>query len=282
MHRVFLAGILVSNLALIGALIAVWLYAESYGGRPLARRTLFLLAIFPASFFFSVAYSESVFLLVTAWTLLLLRRGRFAAAGGFGFFAALARPPGLLVGVPFLVEAWRQRGRGPWAFFRRVAWAALILAGLAAFMGYLWWRFDDPLLFLRAQDAWNHARELPFLTLDDAIRQVLMREGTQVAQLTNGVNTTAAILALVAGAAMLRWNPAGALYVLAGALVPLSLPISGTPVNSMARFVVVLFPVFVLLARWAARRPVLILLTILFLPLQVLLAGLFMRWYWVI
>ena len=282
LHWMFVAGVIVTNIALFLALIAIWLYAESYGGRHLAQRVLFLLAIFPASFFFSVAYSESVFLLVIAWSLLMLRWGRFAEAGAAGFFAALARPPGLYIGIPFVIEAWKQR-RSTWPDLpRKLVWILLIPAGLGCFMLYLWWKFGDPFLFLTAQGAWNHGRDSPLASLDLAVRQIFMANGTRIAQFMNVVNTSAGILAIVLGIALLRRNLAGGLFVLAGVLAPLTFPISGASSISLARYVVVLFPMFIPLARWARSRPVLIALAIIFIPLQVIVAGLFLRWYWVI
>ncbi len=282
LHWMYVAGVIVTNVALFLALIAIWLYAESFGGRPLARRVLFLLAIFPASFFFSAAYSESVFLLVVAWSLLMLRWGRFAEAGAAGFFAALARPPGLYVGIPFVIEAWQQR-RSIWPDLpRKLVWILLLPAGLGSFMLYLWWKFGDPFLFLTAQGAWNHGRESPLSSLDLAIRQIFMSDGTRIAQFMNVVNTGAGILAIVLGVALLRRNIAGGLFVLAGVLAPLTFPITGAPSISLARYVVVLFPMFIPLARRAKGRPALIGLAIIFIPLQVIMAGLFIRWYWVI
>ena len=281
-HWMFVAGVIVTNAALFFALIAVWLYAESYGGRPLARRVLFLLAIFPASFFFSVAYSESVFLLVVAWSLWMLRRGRFAGAGVAGFFAALARPPGLYVGIPFVIEAWQQRGSTWPDLARKLSWILLLPAGLSTFMIYLWWKFGDPFLFLTAQGAWNHGRQSPLSSVIQAIRQIFLADGTRIAQFMNVVNTSAGVLALVLGLALLRRNLAGGLFVLAGVLAPLTFPITGAPSISLARYVVVLFPMFIPLARWAKGKPALIGLAILFIPLQMLLAGLFIQWYWVI
>lgn len=278
----YLAGVMVVNLALVFALVAIWLYAESYGGRSLARRTIFLLAIFPTSFFFSVAYSESLFLLVTAWTLLALRNSRFAAAGAAGFLAALTRPPGIYVGIPFLLEAWQQRSSRGIGLPRTLIWILLIPAGLGTFMIYLWWRFGDPFLFLTAQGAWNHSRAFPLFSLFASVQQIVTREGTRIALLMNVVNTGAAILALLLGVALLRRNLSGALFVLAGVLTPLTFPIEGTPSVSLARYVVVLFPMFIPLARWASRWPVMIQLTLLFLPLHLLLAALFVRWYWII
>ncbi len=282
MRWMYLAGVLVTNLALLLALFAVWLYAESFGGPGIARRTVLLLAMFPASFFFSAAYSESVFLLVSAWTLLFLRRDRFALAGATGFLAALSRPPGLYVGIPFLIEAWQHGRPGVGRIARRLCWIVLIPAGLGVFMLYLWRKFDDPFLFLTAQGAWNHTREFPLFSLTDSVHLMISRDGTHVAQLMNVVNTSAAIFALALGIALLRRNLGGGLFVLAGVLVPLTFPIEGSPSISLARYVVVLFPMFVPLARWASRRWVLLVLTLLFVPLQVLLAALFIRWYWVI
>jgi hypothetical protein len=67
------------------------------------------------------------------------------------------------------------------------------------------------------------------------------------------------------------------LLVLLGALIPLS---SGL-LMSQVRYMWVLFPGFVLLARWGARPGVDRLITTVSLALLVILAALFANGYWV-
>jgi hypothetical protein len=54
------------------------------------------------------------------------------------------------------------------------------------------------------------------------------------------------------------------------------------PTLSLARYVVVLFPLFILLGRWTERWRQKAVVVMLFVPAQILLAMLFVQWYWVI
>ncbi len=60
-----LAALLVSNGAFLAALIVLHALTEEEYDRPMARRSVVLLAAFPTSFFFLAPYSESLFLLLT-------------------------------------------------------------------------------------------------------------------------------------------------------------------------------------------------------------------------
>ncbi|WP_274517012.1 mannosyltransferase family protein, partial [Nitrolancea hollandica] len=105
----YFLGAMVNHVLFAAALVLVWLYAASLGGPAIARRTIIWLSLFPTAFFFSSAYSESLFLLLGAGTLLCLQRGRFAAAGLAGALATLTRPTGVILAVPCLVDLIRRR-----------------------------------------------------------------------------------------------------------------------------------------------------------------------------
>src|SRR5579884_2191449 len=53
------AGMLISNLAFLGALFVLYQLAADVAGEHAARRTLLYLAIFPTAFYFFAAYNES-------------------------------------------------------------------------------------------------------------------------------------------------------------------------------------------------------------------------------
>src|SRR5919109_5683544 len=75
-----LAGTLISNAALLGALFVIYQLAVDIAGDQVARRTLLYLCIFPTAFYFFAAYTESLFLLLTAGAFLALRRRRWFIA----------------------------------------------------------------------------------------------------------------------------------------------------------------------------------------------------------
>ncbi len=276
----YILGVLVNQFLFAVGLVLVWLYAASLGGAVIARRAIVWLSLFPTSFFFSAAYSESLFLLLGAGTLLLLQRGRFGTAGLAGGLATLTRPTGIILVIPCLVDLIRQRG-SDWR--RRFFPFLLIPMGIASYMAYLVWRFGDPLRFVHVEGAgWDHAWMLPPLALVRAVQLSLSGELEGVSALMNGVNTLAAIWTIVAAVLFWRWDQRGAAYVLAGVLLPLSVGVAGMPTLSIARYVVVLFPIFILLARWTELRWQQVVVALLFVPAQILLTMLFVQWYWVI
>src|SRR5207245_1551523 len=82
-------------------------------GRAVARRATTLLMLFPLSFFLFAAYSEGTFLLCTIAFFYALRLERWWQAGLWGLLAAAARPPGVLLLVPFLIPCAQDGGQGP-------------------------------------------------------------------------------------------------------------------------------------------------------------------------
>lgn len=131
------SAVAASNLSLLAALFA----ACRLGG----KKAVWLTAFSPISIVFSSAYSESLFLALTAWGMVMAERGKHGACGMLAGLAALARPPG-----------WAAvAGFGAYFAFRREPKAAakVILAGAAAgllYPAYLFLEFGDPLLFAKA------------------------------------------------------------------------------------------------------------------------------------
>lgn len=277
---VYVLGVLVNHILFAAGLVLVWLYAASLGGRAIARRAIIWLSLFPTSYFFSAAYSEPLFLLLGAGTLLLSQRGRFAAAGLAGGLATLTRPTGIILAIPCLVDLIRRRDIG-WR--RRLLPFLLIPMGSVSYLAYLAWRFGDPLHFVHVEGAgWGHAWMFPPLALVRSVQLSFSGELHGVSALMNGVNTLAAIGAIIFAWRLWRWDQRGAAFVLAGVLLPLSVGIAGMPAVSLARYVVVLFPIFILLARWTPHRWQQAVVAVLFVPAQILLTMLFVQWYWVI
>jgi Gpi18-like mannosyltransferase len=112
----FLSGIFVSNLFLIlGAYYLFRLLEMEYKNISLARRAVKYLFIFPFSFFFSIAYTESLFLALSIMCFYYARKRLFLISCIFGMLAALTRNQGLLLVLPIIMEMLEQEN-----FFR--AW----------------------------------------------------------------------------------------------------------------------------------------------------------------
>jgi hypothetical protein len=95
----------------------------------------------------NLAYTESLFTALVAWTLYAVLRRNWVTAGLLCLVAGLARPTATAliaaVGIAALVAVLRQGGWRP-AVFRRDGWrpwVAMLLAPLG-YLGYLWWVGD--------------------------------------------------------------------------------------------------------------------------------------------
>lgn len=106
---VLAAGILISHVAFFLLLYFFIRLARIDYDWLRSRRAVLLLAFFPTAFYFSAAYTEATFMLVSVLALLSLRNKKWPAAGVFGGLAALTRNTGVLLGIPYLLEHWAAR-----------------------------------------------------------------------------------------------------------------------------------------------------------------------------
>jgi Gpi18-like mannosyltransferase len=278
----YLFAVLLNHAIFFVALIPVWLYASRFGGRQVAQRTLLLLCLFPTGFFFNAVYTESLFLLVSAITLLALHRSHFVLAGTVGFLTSLTRPTGVLLGLPFLIQLWRQRS-DDWKESLIRGWPiVLVPAGLVAYMAYLWIAFGRPLGFLEVQEAWGHVQMLPTTAIIESFRYLAETETRDVFYVMGAVNTFLTVWALVMAFVIIRSDSLGSSFALAAVLMPLAAGVESMPVVSMARYVLVLFPLFIPLAIWSRNWSIQALIIAAFLPTHIMLLALFVRWYWVV
>jgi hypothetical protein len=265
-----LAGVVVSLLAALGAFALLYRLAAPHLGDAGARRAVLYLAIFPFTIFLGAVYSEALFLFLSLAAFVAAERGRFLSAGAAAGLAWLTRPLGIALLPALALIAWRDRRREGALLRLAVAPALFALYPL-----YLWWKLDDPLAFVRAEETWS--RELSPAGPLGGLWEGLRAGWAGVRQLASGSDTTRywsavqdadpdrvaminlsqlAFLALFAVLAVVAWRRFGAPYGLFAALsllIPLSVPSERWPLLSIQRFGLVVFPLFLALAVLGAR-----------------------------
>ncbi|MBD2177463.1 glycosyltransferase family 39 protein [Pseudanabaena sp. FACHB-1998] len=101
----FLSGIIVSNIFLVLSLYYIYkLVLIEFQKKEIAFNTAKYMLLFPLSFFFSIVYTESLFIYLCIMTFYFARKKRWLSAGIMGFFAALTRSQGILLVIPLLIE----------------------------------------------------------------------------------------------------------------------------------------------------------------------------------
>lgn len=279
------AGILIANLALLLATVLFYrLVSESEDSR-LADRAVWYFLIFPAAFFGMAVYTESLFLLFAIGALYFARRGYWEISALLGIAGAMTRLTGLLIAVLLLVEWWQQRraasgDRRP-SLLALLAPAAVPL-GTLAYMAYLWRTFADPLAFVHGAAAWARQPQSPLALLAGLFQTPAGGWGPALLAgrlpLNDWLDLAFVALFLVLGLALFyqkRWSEGA--FVTLGVLLSLS---SGL-LMSQRRYMWVLFPAFVVLARWGDRPWVDKLITTVSLVCLALFTALFANGYWV-
>jgi hypothetical protein len=277
----WIAGIVVAVAAYLLALIAIHRFTERFfGSREIARRTVLYIAVFPWSLFLARVYAESVFLLASVLAISRAWDGRWWQAGVWGGQATLARPNGILIGLPLALLALRDR---PPLGALTARWSALapIPAALAGFCAYNYWLTGDPLAWLTAQAHWGYS--LGHWPWEQILRLIsgVFEYGPYGFFFTSEIvpfevlHAAPALLFLALTPLIARRLGMGmGMYVVASLLVPLS----SNTLEGLGRYASVLFPAFMLLASVTTQRAheAIIIMSLVF---RTLLICFFVTWH---
>ena len=259
------AGLLVSNLALLVALVYLArLVAIDHDVAAGTRAALYLL-VFPTSVFLSVVYPESLLIALSIAAVYHARQGQWLAAGALGFLAALTRPfIGAAVALPIAIEAYQRSG-----LRAAIASAAPAGIGLVGWLVVLWRITGDPKAILTAEANWGVGPSVPF----EAFIDLFDPRVYGFPYVVLGVTLLVGVLVV------LSWRylrPSLAAY----ATVVFLISIATGSLTSSPRYYLAVFPAFMVLALvargWAGRAYV-----ALGAALGVLFTAMYALWYWV-
>jgi len=170
----------------------------------------------------------------------------------------------------------------------------LACAGVPAAIGlfalYCYYRFHDLLAFSHAQSVWSRSMHGPWHGLIDAAVIILHRSLLSFDSIHNVIDLSAClfILALVILAFVGPWKfprayLAYGIYALVIYLYSLIFPISsGVPLGGFSRYMLEVFPAFIVLAGMGKRQQVNLYYLMLSVPLLAFLLLQFLTGHWVI
>ncbi|MFJ3581344.1 mannosyltransferase family protein [Streptomyces sp. NPDC090127] len=183
------AGLLVSWAASLAAAWGIYAVgAHVTGRRPVGVVLAVLWGVYPTAFVQSMAYTETLFTALAAWSLLAVLRGRWILAGALCALAGLTRPTAAAliaaIGVTALVTVVRERKLPA----RMAVGVLLAPLGWLAYVVYVGVRESSPTAYFDVQAAWGNSID----------------GGVALARFIWGLPPLAA-LGLVAALALLGW-----------------------------------------------------------------------------
>ncbi len=263
------ALLIVSHACLAAAFVVAAIYLR--GRRPEPDRstvslTLLTLGLMPATFFFRMTYSESVFLLLTLLFLLGIQRNwPLPVVALIAGLTTASRPVGVGLLLPLVIYVW-HRSPTHRAFLKRIVLSApLACCGLIAYAVFLYMQFGDPLVFAKTQIHWGRAApslstKLLALASYQPIWEIFLWQppaGWSVFawEQVNPVYFALSVALIVFGA----WRGCLNIYETSLAAMLLLIPYltRGYEMNmaSSARFAAVVFPVYLILGEGLSRLP---------------------------
>ncbi|MFE4757201.1 glycosyltransferase family 39 protein [Streptomyces mirabilis] len=250
------AGLLVSTLASLAAAWGIFAVADHVYGPRVGVCAVLVWAVLPVGIVQSMAYSESLFTALAAWSLYAVLTGRWVTAGLLAAFAGLTRPVGAAVVAALWVAAItsfvRDRSAHPphgAPVLRRAL--GMLLAPLGA-AGYVLWvghrTGKGPLGYLDVQAGWRNGFDGGY-----AFARFVGDKFTSFPSALAGVG-------LIVGVALIVWlyvtcvrqGQPPALLVYAGIVVALALCASSY-FGSKPRLLLPAFPLLLPLALALAR-----------------------------
>jgi hypothetical protein len=293
------AAALISLVAFALALLFLYRLTELELGACAARATLVLLGLAPLSFFFTAAYTESLFLALAVGTAYAARRQRWALAGLLGGLAAATRVSGVLLVLLVLLPA-RDAERRPGLELRR-AWMLLVPAGLAAYLVFLASSGRGLLAPFLGQASAAHGHQFvgPLVAVWRAFgaagratagilggSQPVLEPHSLAAPFAPGAESIYLLVVLLTAVGALavcfrRLPQAYGLFALMALLVAISSPVAGQPLKSLDRYALTIFPLWMAAASWLAEKRLLVPVLAIGVPLLAFFSFQFAAWTFV-
>ena len=263
-NNALITALLISSAANLAWMIVLYQLVLEDFGEEHAQRTILYLSIFPAAFFFLAAYTESLFLALVLLSFYSARHGRWWLSGIFGLLACLTRSTAIFLILPFCYEYLRQHQFQ----LRNIRFSAIAIilfpAGMGLFALYCWKTFGDPLSFSHQQMDWGRKLMPPWwgiLSSVSIIKHSAGLLGFYALRNLADLLPTLLVLILIILACVGPWRFKKDHWAYLCYAIPLFILFNLTPntsagwmpLESFARFMLEVFPAFILLAILGGR-----------------------------
>lgn len=273
LNNYLLAGLVVSNGAFLCLLYVWYQFIQKYFSRTIAIYSVVILSFFPTAFFFGATYTESLFLLLVIGAFWSLHEKKYFITALCIGLASATRVTGILLLPAVFLEiifpelqwgiTWKKCKKlivskfSNWReYIHPILIVSLGMLGLLSYMFYLYKSVGDPFYFFHVQSEFGGGvRQESMILYPQVIWRYIkiiltarpfdLKYITYLSEFAVGVF---GLLTLLYSATKMKMS-----YVVF-ALLAFFLPtITGT-FSSMPRYILICFPLFILLAIWAEKN----------------------------
>ena len=285
LEHYLLSGLIVSNILFFASLVLFWKIIRLDFSESIAKLSIIALLVFPTSFYFGAVYTESLFLFSSLLTYYFYRKDKFLLSGLFGILMTATRIYGVFVLVMIIVEILNKKFK-LFEFLRQKKYLIFIsFLGLFGYMFYCWKNYGDALAFYNLQTLVGEQHQKGIVLLP----QVLYRYIKMIFSGAMPILTMQTlILEFLTGILFIivpiygyfkKVKLSYLIYILLGFLVP---SVQGS-FSSVPRYMVVIFPAFIIIGMFLEHKPKVVktMIYVLSAIWMLINCGLFIRGYWV-
>lgn len=266
-------GVLISNLFLLGALFYLYKFIMlMFDDVKLAERSILYMLVFPSAIFFSCFYTESTFLFSAITAFYFAKRDNWLLAAVMAAFTSIARPLGVFIVLPLAIIYMDSIHWNICKIKPQILLLGLAPTALLVYMAILYPATGDFLAIFKIQASWGKHFTSPLTT-------ITFPPWEQYRQWIYEVDRANLLLFFILGIVSLVKLPSLSLGVFPLLIV---VPVFFTGyVASVTRYCGVMFPIFILLAKFGRYKIINLLIMMVFFTLQILFMAAWSRGYWV-
>lgn len=277
-------GLVISHISLLLAVIGLYKLLSIDYNKRVVLTTILLMLIFPTAFYFGAVYTESLFLCLAVWFFYYLRKNKWLPVVVLGALASATRIIGFLVGAVSLIKVMQNGKRKSLVYY---SYPLFSIIGIIAYLYYLYLKQGDPFAFYSEVSSFGEQRSASIILLPQVFYRYIVKILPSLGYLSNlpfayivwqefliGI-----IFLLVSVVSVKKLDLKYSLFLVLGYLIP---TFSGS-FSSLPRYVLVLFPLFLLIALFLEKANMLVKLLYYFSSILLLIINttLFFRGYWV-
>jgi hypothetical protein len=246
-----ISALIIANVCSLIAFFYLYRLAKLEFSSGVAVKAVFFMSIFPMAYFLSAPYTEGLFFALVISSIYYARVSRWETAGLLSLFAALSRLAGLLLLPVLLVEYFHQKGWKPRNVDYRIVWTSLAFVGFLIYLGINLQVTGDAFRFMEIQ------KEHWFNTLDPITGLKLAWSWATTRGYPDNLSIGIAPIVfavyglLMFGVAVLkRFRPVYLVYM----FLTWGLAVSTSWWISVPRYIMAMFPMFILLGALTQKK----------------------------
>jgi Gpi18-like mannosyltransferase len=164
-----IAGTIISNIFLLIASVFLYKLLSFYYETEISLKAILLLLVSPVTFFYSIIYTESLFLMLIVLAFYFASQKKWFLAGLMGILLSLTKTLGVLIIIPLLIEYFSINYNNLKINFKdikkNIIFIFMIPIGLFSYMFFQYIKFGEPFAFSKTSIFWDRKFSLITTTL---------------------------------------------------------------------------------------------------------------------